>query len=45
MEKVNENIVMIGTVVFLVSLFLVGGLMTRNVDVSNSINDKISVNM
>ncbi len=45
MEKISENKLMVGTIVFLVLLFFVGGLMTRNVDVSNSITDTTSINM
>ncbi len=45
MEKVIENRLMVGTVVFLVLLFFVGGLMTRNMDVSNSVTDTASINM
>jgi len=45
MEKVIENKLMVGTVVFLVLLFFVGGLMTKNMDVSNSITDTTSINM
>ncbi len=45
MEKISENKLMVGTIVFLVLLFFVGGLMTRNVDVSNSITNTTSINM
>lgn len=45
MEKAIENRLMVGTVVFLVLLFFVGGLMTRNMDVNNSVTDETSVNM
>ena len=45
MEKISENKLMVGTIVFLVLLFFVGGLMTRNIDVSNSITDTTSINM
>lgn len=45
MEKVNENKYMIVTVVFLVLLFFVGGLMTRNMKASNYVGDTSSINM
>ncbi len=45
MEKVKENTIMLAAVTFLVLLFFVGGLMTRNMDITNSISETKSVNM
>lgn len=45
MEKTAENKLMVGTVLFLILLFFIGGIMTRNMDTSTTVDGKSIVNM
>lgn len=45
MNEFLESKLMIGTVIFFILLFFIGGLLTRNIDTSSTVTETTSFNM